>query len=321
MLDKKLPSSYSDFDKVRLLLSIAAVCLLVFYLAHYVEDLKNIYLLGLSEFGFLTFLIFLSFLANGFRLKITVGYAGINLKKKEWFGLSIVNSMWSQFLPKGGSANCLLYLKHKYREKASILLIGTVLGSSYLVTIFSTSILGLCALSLLYPFLPYYYVKLLLLLFLMALSILLFLFVLSKKKYKAQYKIVNLINKLFNLWNNIAKHNKLIVLCLVDTFIIAVHALRFYICFNAIDINIPYLFALLLSSITYLSLVINVTPSGIGIRELIVGLLAETYGIESHLGVLATLIDRFAAVIWILILGLYFQHVLIKKTEGIPQDA
>lgn len=300
---------------MRIFLSILAVFLLILYAKNHLEGFSNVAFLKPEQFAVLSCLIFISFIANGFRLKIASRVAGIKLSTKEWFGLSLINSMWSQFIPKGGGASCLIYLKQKSKKDTSVFSLGAILGSSYLISIFSASVIGLMASFLMRDYLTPNFFLMLVTVFLTTLSLLLLFFLISKRSFRIGSGRVKVLIRLFKVWSERKNSKYFIILFFVDSLVILLFAFRLYFCFNVIEISASYAYVLLLSAVIHISFVFSVTPSDIGVRETIAGLLFKVYGIEAQFGVLGTLIDRFTALIWILIFGLIFQNLLMAQTK------
>ena len=88
---------------------------------------------------------------------------------------------------------------------------------------------------------------------------------------------------------------------------------QFFFSFPILGLQVSFINCLLLSIITDLLLFVNITPGGLGIREILVGLICSFTGISFNVGVLAAGIIRVAAMIVHVGLGVPGLFILRKN--------
>jgi len=83
----------------------------------------------------------------------------------------------------------------------------------------------------------------------------------------------------------------------VEVALVAATALRFYVALSALDVEAAASQSMVLALSVSVAAAIGVVPAGLGIRELVAGLLAPLVSIEPSLALAATVLDRIVAMI------------------------
>ncbi len=116
---------------------------------------------------------------------------------------------------------------------------------------------------------------------------------------------------------NQLRGNALVTTGVFAAFKLLMIAGRFWICFKVISLECSFQVALLFSAVTSLLLVVNLTPGGLGVRELLTASLAELVGMDFSDGLLAASLDRVVGIIFLAITGIpsfaYVNSNFIKK--------
>ncbi len=73
---------------------------------------------------------------------------------------------------------------------------------------------------------------------------------------------------------------------------------RLWICLRVLQVHDSFLLGITFAAVSTIILIVNVTPSGIGIRELLIGVLAELLGVGFTDGMLAAGLDRVVAIVF-----------------------
>ncbi|MBS3084068.1 flippase-like domain-containing protein [Candidatus Pacearchaeota archaeon] len=236
----------------------------------------------------------------------------VKLGKKESFGLSIVTGFYNLIMPfRGGMAVRGIYLKKKYGFSYTNFL--ATLAASYILTFFIASILGL------FSVLNIYLTKNIIswpifTIFSGMFLIFLIVIVLSPKIPETKYKFVNHFISTLNGWHLIKnKRNILLAVIIMSVVQLLLSALNLLLQFKVFGIDITLGSAIFLSAMGALSMIVGITPAGLGINEAIIVFSASTLGITPIQSLSATLAGRFVGFIVLFILGPIFSYLLIKK--------
>ncbi len=73
---------------------------------------------------------------------------------------------------------------------------------------------------------------------------------------------------------------------------------RLWICLRVLQVHDSFLLGITFAAVSTIILIVNITPSGIGIRELLIGVLAELLGVGFADGMLAAGLDRVVAIVF-----------------------
>ena len=88
---------------------------------------------------------------------------------------------------------------------------------------------------------------------------------------------------------------------LVRLLLVSVHI---FICFSMLGTKIPFWGSIFISSVTAVLMIINITPAGIGVREILIGAISSISGTGFELGVLVSGIYRICAMIIHTVIGI-----------------
>lgn len=105
----------------------------------------------------------------------------------------------------------------------------------------------------------------------------------------------------------------ILVLAGIATGKILVNALRLAICFRALGHALGVPEAGLLAAVQTLSTVVNITPGNLGLREMLVSLVAAGFGTAYWVGLAAASIDRVVSLAYAVASGLPGLHVLRRR--------
>ncbi len=94
---------------------------------------------------------------------------------------------------------------------------------------------------------------------------------------------------------------------------VVVAAVRMWICFGALGVDIAPLAAALLASITVLSTLFNITPGNMGLRELALAGLSTHLSASYSVGMAAASIDRVVLLVYTVVTGLPGLYKLRKR--------
>jgi len=300
---------------VSIFVLILTVVLIVMYIKnnfHLFKDLRIIkpgYLIV-----FPIFLLIQYFLISK-QTQIILRHLNVNLKNKEIYQLSIVTGFYNLITPfKGGMASRAVYLKKRYNFSYTNFL--ATLSASYVIAFLISSLIGLIT-----AYLTYLQTKafnlIISLIFLITFMVMMSIILFSPNIKETKNDFLNKFIRVLTGWNIIKKDKKLILkTCIIFLFELLITSLVFYLQFKVFGWNIGFIGALFLSSISYIGILISITPAGLGISEAITVFSALTLGISPVQSLSVALLGRTISIVVLFILGPIFTYKLMKNENN-----
>lgn len=288
-----------------------------FYLYFYhsrLAVLKSIAVVDLVIIAALSFGTFF-FLAIQFKLLVEIFY--LNLRFKEWFGLTVINTMISYYTPaRGGLIARAYYLNRKYDLSYSKYI--SLVGGSYAIN-FMVASLGIIFFSAFSALLRgAWNLKILgvgtvLLMATMALCALL-LTCSSRIVFIKTGRIYNVLNNFMEGLNLFIKHPFMVLkISFIQFFLIIIMGAKLYWSFKATGRAVEFTDILVVQSFVVFSMIVSITPGNLGIKEGIIGLLASHLGVPFADAILAASIDRGISMLITFLLGMSYSKILIEN--------
>lgn len=291
--------------KVVVLLSLFLVLSVAFFFVRrHIGEFRKLLEISFIDFLFLSSLVVFSIFLHGLIVRECVSHFGIDLRLSEWFGLSAINAYANYLFFRSGMVANALYLKNRHKFPFATFI--SVACALYMVALISYGIVGLVASSVLY--LKYsVFIPLILWVFgLLLFSGLIVLFFLPRKMEEPS-EDSSVLQRVRYGWDAISGERKLIYKLMAINFVIIFsYALRLFYCYNRFFLELPYVKAVFLSIAGLLSVLFNITPAGLGVKEALIGLTAFLTGDQLKTGVAVAMLDRAVAMSWILLLGSIF---------------
>jgi len=270
------------------------------------EILKNIelkYVLIVIVFEFLVSIL------NGLQIKYITQAYGKNLNVKEWFGLSVVNTMANHVTPfRGGLSIKAVYLKkiHDMPYTTSLTIIGAVMVLSVLVYSLLGAIVSVA----------YNLNMVVALVFFIVFLMMSFIIFLTPRISKTRYKYINYLIKSINKLSNLRKNYRLIsMLFSLNLILLVMATFRIFYSFKALSFDIALTSCFVITLFTALSRIVSITPANLGITESITMISAKGLGVASKIGLSAALVERVATVIFYFTIGPIFSYVLSRQRK------
>ncbi len=267
-------------------------------------------------------LIILSLFANfinACQLKYLAEIFHIKLKFREWFGLTVANTMHNYYTPaRGGMLLKAFYLKKSHDLQYSNFI--SLTAGAYLIGFFLASVSAVFFIILSF-FLYQEFNKAVFFISigLVTATVLLGFFSLYVRFSAVFKKIPRLYNFVLNVENGLLffkKNRRLLIKILLLKFIfIVIMATKLYWAFKAIGVETNLLNILIVQSLVVFSMVLSLTPGNLGVREGIIGLLASMLGIPLKEAVLGAIVDRVVMMCVVIFLGLIFTKILVSDLE------
>ena len=259
----------------------------------------------------LVLMCILTFGTSGLYLKVFTGKFGMNLRPREWFGLTVVTTMGNYLTPfSGGLIARASYLKHRHAFPYSRFL--AMLAANYLIAFALISITGIVTLLTL-P--EKQNDEWLVLIFFFATLVTVWLVsIFPSITVGSENRLVLLARRaaegLDIIRGDRVLLGKLIVLTLMN---ILLGALLYFVAFLSMGSMLPFRMALLIYLLTAFTLLINITPGNFGIQEAGTSLAAAILGAGVEMGLMASLIIRAATILSAFSLGPVFSYLLSKE--------
>ncbi|HLC38593.1 MAG TPA: lysylphosphatidylglycerol synthase transmembrane domain-containing protein [Patescibacteria group bacterium] len=302
--------------KNKKILSFMVLAGLITWLAYYVfkhrADFTPLLSISWPYLAILIIMYLMVFVSIGFFLYFTMLEFKIKLSFLEHFGLAIISSMtnYLTFL-YGGMAIRALYLKKHYQFSYSEF-VGT-LAANYIIVFFVNSLVTGLILLKFYLSDRIFNLPISLLfggifVFCTAIIILSPNFKPSKNRWLQKFILA------INCWHKIRKNYKLVLLLsgfsLLNMFL---SSMIYYLGFRVFHIDITYFKAIFISTVAALSVLINLTPGALGIKEALVIISARIINVTSAEAIIVAVAERAIAMIILFTLGPIFSHLLLNS--------
>lgn len=301
------------------ILSIAIIIITLFLAFFYIiknfDDFKQMTLINPLWLIPLILLFLINYFFIGLQTKVLLEPLGVKLKQKEAYMLSIITGFYNLITPaRGGMGVRAIYLKKKHGF--SFTNFFSSLAGMYVITFLVGSFFGLFSLY----FIKKTYGMFNWLIFLVFLGIFfpLFFIVLFSPTFKeTKYKFLNNFIKVANGWNLIRKDKKVVKTCILATcYSLLSGTISMIISYYIFGINISFIQALFLASIGSISLLIQITPAGLGINETISVFSALIIGINPTQSIPVVILGRIVQIICLFTLGPWFSWRLLKNDKN-----
>lgn len=301
--------------KIKKIISISILVIILAFFTYYIyshwTDFTQIKIIKPWLIIPLVIITLLIAVTNGLITKYIVEPFGIKLRIKEWFGLSTITTFYNTIMPfRGGLIARAAYLKDRHRFPFTDF-IATMAGI-YVINFLVGSFLGLASLLVLHlqynifnPIVTLIFAGI----FLISLIITIF----SPKLPEFKNKWLNRIIKVINGWHMIKNNKKIIkVSFLVMIAQLVLSAIATSITYSMFSINVSFVKALYLACLGSFSILVGITPAGLGISEAIAVFSAIVIGISPTQSLPVAIFSRVLGTIIIFILGPIFSYILIQ---------
>ena len=296
---------------VRLLLVIIAVAISSYYIFNHLNEFKKIFQLNWYEFIILSVITIASLASNGLLYKILLRHFNIDLKFKEWFGLTALHTYSNYLFIRGGLFIRGIYLKKFHRLSYTNFIV--IFGFMSIIQIFCISLFSVFAMLFKYFISNIFNIYLFIFFALLAL-VSLIPFLLSEKLLKFLTKRSRHLLLATNEWLKIRKRMNLMVpLAFFIIIYILLFSLRIFLIYNMLFEPIQFSSAIIMASIGFLSIFISLTPASLGIKEALMSYAMELMGGKFATAAVVASLDRAIVVIWVFAFGFLFTILYSKK--------
>ncbi|MBD3387395.1 MAG: hypothetical protein GF416_00390 [Candidatus Altiarchaeales archaeon] len=280
---------------------LALTAVLVAVMAALFARLREVPDFDLAYLPALLFLMCLSVFFNGLRIKVLTGVFHVQLGVRESFNLAVLTTVGNHLIPfRGGAGFRAYYLKKKHGFPYTKFV--STMVATYLVIFSLYGLLGFS--SVLYIGLTGTSFNLELagffgLLCLFAVSV-----ALLKPSFKSSNPVLGRVGRSFSGVAAIfGDYRTLLALVGVELFTAALVVARFYLIFNSVGYDVALLPCVFISIVSMLSVLINLTPAGLGVKELAVSFSSGLLGYGLAEGLLVGVVERFITVSTVFLLS------------------
>ena len=299
-------NNYNHWPKKRLLqlvIQIAVLGYIVYYIFSRRAELSRLWNIDRIDVATVLVLIFVANIVRSYQLCYIAG----NLDSKIPFLESSYITMGStllNYLPM----NLGTIIKAKFLKKHCSLKYArfiSVMGVTILITIFSGGLLGLVSTIISKPSFDTNNI-LLIGFFIISISIPVFLLYIPASVISGKPGYVRTAIRDFILGFELIRKNGrcVLVLFLFSTTLLLLAALRLWICFKALNTPITIFGSIMFAVVSNVLLIVSITPGSIGLREVLIGAIAQFTGLSFERGLFAASLDRVFSLVFTLLVGL-----------------
>lgn len=294
---------------IKPLLIILLILFTVLFLQKFWSEVKSVKIVSWIDLLPAALLFLATTVTNGLMNYFIWKEQGLNLKPKEWYGLSIVNTFANYILPmRGGLVSVAGYLKSKHSFSYTSFL-GFV-SATYIIIFWVNSagaFLGLCWLWIKKDFFSLPLMLFFAGSFIFFTAILIFSPKIKEVENRWANRFVNVINDWHKMKQNIRLQYKIAFLAFLNLFLAAG---MIYYQFKVLGYEVSVANSLILGVIGGFSLLLSVTPGNLGVKEALGALTSTALGIPAWQTVLVGVLDRIIGFLLVTIIAPYFLSLL-----------
>lgn len=245
----------------------------LFYYHSHKSLFLELFSIRVADLLFLVLLNLVMRLLVGFRLKLLTNPFGVDLKISEATELAMIQAYGNLVAVKGGTLGIAYYL---YRKKDfTIEKFLAITGIGFLITAMVASFAGLVT-----ALVATFYVRIgriVVLAFAIIMISTIIVFVVPRFRFLRSGR--GFVSRTLEAWFVLKSKKKILVMLIVVEFAVLLSfALRYFVAFRGFNQSILLFQAFLLAPPAYLSLMVNFTPAGMGIREPLVAYMSAILG-------------------------------------------
>ena len=255
-------------------------------------------------------------------MRISLRALGHRIGRYEAFMLQMVQSYGNLLLPRAGIGMPALYLKLRHGTPVADLGAVQVLPMT-LVQVFTIGVTGLaCQAAMLTPGGAEPDRAMAVAFAVVAAACAAPLMVPVPKGQLGRGRLGAFLARLVGAWDKLGRSRALLGrVVLTQVAMLFVRALRMFVCFRAVGVQVPYSGALAASLLADLAFIFAVTPSGLGFREAAVVYAARVVGTTGDIALAAAVLDRLVGTACTVLVGQVGIWQLIRPALRGPSAA
>lgn len=298
------------------LILIAILALCFWYINGHKADFASLKIVNPWAIALLVVLMSVSYLCIAIVNRSIVRPFKVELSLHESFALGIITGFYNVITPfRGGMIARAAYLKRKYNFPVTKFL--ATLSGTYVISFFAASVLGLASLFFLKNTDGHasLIVGAIFACIAIAMGIIM---ILTPKLQETKNNWFNKIIAVVNGWHTVKQYPRVIAITTIVTILqIVLAAISTYISYVVFGTHLSLSQALFLVCIGTLSIVIQITPAGLGISDAISVFAALAINISPSTSIPVAVLSRVVSFILLFVLGPIYSYFLIKRPERI----
>jgi uncharacterized protein (TIRG00374 family) len=296
------------------ILTVAIFALIAVYLYNnrgVFENLKNI---EISLILLIIFFQILTVFSDAFINQRIINILEKNLSFKESLLLQYSNNFINKIFSKGGAIFRGYYLKSFFNLPYSKYI--STLAGLYIIAFLVYSFLGLISLAIIYSRIGVY--NLVVTFFFIGFFCVTLFLMLTKSKLKInrETRLGNIVGNLIDGWEQIRKEpRELIIIFVVKLILLSLTVILNILIYKSLGVGLGIVESVYMSTISIMTLFINLTPAGIGIKEGIYMFSSQLISMDPDIILLGSLVGRAIVLIPSVVLGGLSYLILTKKLK------
>jgi len=299
----------------KLISVILTIFIIVFFIYYFIKNpsiLENLRNISLKSIFLILFIQFLILVVYSVLNHIVIKKIQKGVPFQDNLYLQFANTFLNKILPKGGAAFRGVYLKEMYNFPYSKFI--STLSGMYIVSFLSYSVASFVCFIFFYFKYGLFNIVLIVAFVGLFLSSLILVFLPTKFFDKKKGKIFQILSSILNGWAEIKGDLKFIFsLTLIVVGILLLNTFQMQTIYGSLGLQVSFMPIFFLSVVSLLTIFINITPDGIGIKEGIYVFSSKMVNLASETLILASLIDRTLGLIIAIIFGGVSYLILLKK--------
>lgn len=297
---------------------IAVIAALVAYLVRHAGDLANVLKVSPLYITLIVILFIATQYLNALRTDMLLEKIGVKLGMRECFHLSNLNSM-ANYLPfKGGTLATAVYFRNKHN--VSYANYANILIANQIFLFLTIGLVSCCLIVISYLATGVFLAKLFYffgLLFVSMLPIFIFLKTLAKKERFFGMKLKKIKPVILGSSMILGDAALLSKLFVVNLFSMLAIGLRFSVAFRIVSYKASFVLSVLAGQVKTLAMLLNITPSGLGLAEFSAGIVSSITNRNLNIGVYAASVDRIISVVVLLVISIVAFIYLYRRKRNI----
>jgi uncharacterized protein (TIRG00374 family) len=315
---EKLPEKFKKLlqNYISSILGVLVVIFFIWYLFQNQEILVHLKNISWKHILWIILLEMASFLINSLLDWLMINRLNGRVSFWDCYLLGYANNFLNKILPTigGGAAFRAAFLKKKYNFPLTRFV--SSIGGLYVISFFSTSLVGLFCLGWIYLN-SRAFSSLIALAFLGIISFCLFIILFSPHISKNDNSITRVLNSIFIGWQVIKSEPRYVfIYAFLSMTFLLLSTLQIIASYQALSIETSFVPMLLLSTLGIIQAFLNFTPDGIGVREGIFIFTSNLVQVPGDVLVLGSLVLRGISFFTTFILGGISYVFLTNKLKG-----
>ena len=298
--------------------NVIGVIIIVFFVWYIISNQNMFGSLKNINWQYMILMIFIEivlFLINSYLDQSMIHRFDSNVSFFDCYLLAYANNFLNKILPTigGGATFRAVYLKKKYQFPYSQF-VSTITGL-YVISFFSTSLIGLVCLLIIYIQFNVYNLVLLIT-FLGLLSPCLFIIFFSPQIPDSNNRVLKIAKSVFDGWNIIKKDLRYVfIYAFFSILLLFFSALEILVSYQALGMGTNYISMLFLSTLGIIQALFNFTPDGIGVKEGLFMFSSDLVKIPNEILVMGSLVLRGASLCSTFIFGGISYFILMRRLK------